>query len=128
VECFTGKPAFESNDLDVWQFTDALKKYKPNMKGASEEFVDFVSQCLTFDFKKRPNASELLGHPFIKKSQKDKNGEEIVRTETLKFIQGPYDKKKRQSQEERPRGSSTGIHVHTSTLNQNVDDLLKEMK
>lgn len=37
------------------------------------EFVDFVKKCLTLDPKKRPNANELLKHPFIEKMNKGKD-------------------------------------------------------
>lgn len=34
--------------------------------GDDKFFLDFVSQCLTVDFRKRPTAAELLQHPFLK--------------------------------------------------------------
>lgn len=36
-----------------------------------DQFLDFVSQCLTVDFTKRPTAAELLQHPFLKKDYGD---------------------------------------------------------
>ena len=38
----------------------------------SNEFNDFVSKCLNIDSKVRPNAKELLQHPFIEKKGKNK--------------------------------------------------------
>ena len=33
----------------------------------SLEFIDFIDQCLTWDFNVRPKAERLLNHPFLAK-------------------------------------------------------------
>ena len=39
----------------------------PDDQGFSEDFKDFVKQCLTKDYKQRPKYNQLLEHPFLKR-------------------------------------------------------------
>jgi serine/threonine protein kinase len=42
----------------------------PNPEKWSKDFIDFLRQCLVKDPEKRPSATELFEHPFIKKKRR----------------------------------------------------------
>eukprot|EP00389_Voromonas_pontica_P016550 GDKH01025874.1.p1 GENE.GDKH01025874.1~~GDKH01025874.1.p1 ORF type:complete len:77 (+),score=19.65 GDKH01025874.1:10-240(+) len=44
---------------------DPLEKMDLTVK--DPDFLDFLKQCLTVDYKVRPTAAELLKHPFLSK-------------------------------------------------------------
>ena len=52
--------------IEVVEKTDLTKGFDPDIY--SEEFINFVKDCLTVDHLKRPCASILLQHPFIARS------------------------------------------------------------
>jgi STE20-like kinase len=52
------------------QKADPPKLDKPSIW--SKEFNDFIAYCLTKDPAQRPNASDLLNHPFIKNFESDR--------------------------------------------------------
>jgi len=56
-------------------------------KEYSPEFQSFVYQCMAFDRKKRPSASQLMNHPWIEKFKKD---EEKMRKSVEKWIYRRY--------------------------------------
>ena len=50
------------------QLLKTIQQKSPSFKNPkqwSEQIVDFVAQCLVFQFNERPDAMNLLWHPFI---------------------------------------------------------------
>lgn len=127
IECFTGKVPFEESSLDVFQFTKELKNFKPKLNDATEEFEEFLTNCLNPDPNKRHNAKELLKSNWIQKYEK--NFEKKV--ETQKFLKEIYLKKKKEKKSKelkdstRPRGPSSGITIHKSTTYEDINEILK---
>lgn len=115
IECFTGKLPFEGKSLEVFEFTNELKNFKPKVENASKEFQEFLEKCLNPDPGKRLGAKDLLSTSWIEKNLKNS----LERTETIKFLKDVYLKKKKEKElkDSRPRGSSnSGIVVHKSNL------------
>ena len=51
----------------------------------SSEFKDFIKQCITKDVDKRPNANELLPHPFFKKAcSGEEFGQLVLKSQKLR--------------------------------------------
>lgn len=75
-----GYPPF--NGSDDKKIIDAVKKGKytldePEWDDVSEEAIDLVKKCLTYDPDKRISASDALGHPWFKKFAK---GEKVKKS------------------------------------------------
>ena len=75
-----GYPPF--NGSDDKKIIDAVKKGKytldePEWDDVSEEAIDLVKKCLTYDPDKRVSASDALGHPWFKKFAK---GEKVKKS------------------------------------------------
>lgn len=105
---FTLKPEFT-----IWSMFEYLEEtgdepFPIDEKEFSPEFKSFIYQCMTFDRKKRPSASQLMNHPWITKYKKD---EEKMRKSIEKWIYRRYIAVKRhnmkQKQKEKESSSSS---------------------
>ena len=81
-----GYPPF--NGPDDKKIIDAVKKGKytldePEWDDVSEEAVDLVRRCLTYDADKRISASEALEHPWFKKFAKDEKVKKSLASKAL---------------------------------------------
>lgn len=68
VELATGHYPYRGCKTDFEVLTKVLEADPPRLpvdEGFSEEFQDFVAQCLTKNYHKRPKYPELLRHPFL---------------------------------------------------------------
>jgi serine/threonine protein kinase len=76
VTCGLGKFPFELKEFTIWE----MMKYLENKKlvdmlpknNFSEEMMQFISACLSFDPKDRPLAKDLLKYDWIVKNKKTK--------------------------------------------------------
>lgn len=80
VELATGAYPYKDCKTDFEVLTKVLDSEPPSLPedaGFSDEFRDFVKQCLTKDYKQRPKYMQLLDHPFLKNhiSQREKVAE-----------------------------------------------------
>lgn len=69
IELATGKFPYDTWKTPFEQLKQVVKEAPPKLPADmfSPEFEDFIVQCLKKDFKERPNYTQLLEHPFIKK-------------------------------------------------------------
>mmetsp|Transcript_4247 Transcript_4247/g.9946 ORF Transcript_4247/g.9946 Transcript_4247/m.9946 type:complete len:480 (-) Transcript_4247:323-1762(-) len=77
IECAVGEPPH--SNVHPMRAIFLIPKSPPPTLGEGEwssEFKDFVAKCLIKDPKQRPNASELLKHPFIENAP----GKQIMAT------------------------------------------------
>ncbi|KAM0688690.1 MAPK-activated protein kinase Srk1 [Conglomerata obtusa] len=57
---------YKNGDRNIIEYEKFLQgKSKFHFGSISQDMKDFISKCMQIDFKKRPNAAELLNHPFI---------------------------------------------------------------
>ena len=101
IELVDGEPPFSS--MKPENVIEKISKFPPkineilNINEHSKEFIDFVSKCLEVCPEKRPTASKLLKHPFIKNYAQGKkyikqlvkkhfNDVELFRKQFLKAI------------------------------------------
>jgi len=66
VECALGQSAYEGPIRSEWDLLND-PKLRITRKDVSPQFFDFIQQCLEKDVNKRPGASQLMKHPFIKR-------------------------------------------------------------
>lgn len=68
VELAMGRHPYASCKTEFELLSQVMEKDPPRLEkpAFSDIFCDFVSQCLTKDFKFRPKYKPLLSHPFIK--------------------------------------------------------------
>lgn len=69
MELATGAYPYKDCKTDFEVLTKVLDSDPPSLpenEGFSEDFRDFVKQCLTKDYRYRPKYLQLLEHPFLK--------------------------------------------------------------
>ncbi|KAG2386718.1 hypothetical protein C9374_002462 [Naegleria lovaniensis] len=101
---FTLKPEFT-----IWSMFEHLEEtgsepFPIDEKEYSPEFKSFVYQCMTFDRKKRPSASQLMNHPWITKYKKD---EEKMRKSVEKWVYRRYIAVKRHNVKQKQKEASS---------------------
>lgn len=70
LELATGKPPYANCRTDFELMIEVVQEDPPKLPDDmffSQEFRDFISTCLTKNFKKRPKYKELMEHEFIQK-------------------------------------------------------------
>lgn len=68
IELATGKFPYNTWKTPFEQLKQVVNEAPPKLPdnaGFSEEFQDFIIQCLKKDYQQRPNYGQLLQHPFI---------------------------------------------------------------
>ena len=70
IELATGAAPYASlGQLEIVQkILKAPPPQLPRNRGFSDEFRDFVRKCMNFKANRRPDAVDLLGHPFMQKA------------------------------------------------------------
>eukprot|EP01102_Stenamoeba_stenopodia_P016845 TRINITY_DN5934_c0_g1_i2.p1 TRINITY_DN5934_c0_g1~~TRINITY_DN5934_c0_g1_i2.p1 ORF type:complete len:330 (-),score=79.54 TRINITY_DN5934_c0_g1_i2:39-1028(-) len=79
LECALGyypyrPPGSESQGLTFFELLEDIQTNpapRVPTTGFSPEFADFIEKCLVKDPSKRPNATDLVDHPFLKKYEND---------------------------------------------------------
>lgn len=72
VELATGRFPYANCTTDFELFTKVVQEQPPRLDRTqfTEQFCDFVSLCLTKDYKHRPKYERLLQHDFIKRHER----------------------------------------------------------
>jgi len=80
IEMITGNPPNRQNSIKAMYVigTQGLSQYI--IPEWSNEMRDFLTLCLKFDPEERPNANELLEHPFMQKTTSSKDIEHLLLT------------------------------------------------
>lgn len=71
VEMLTGSHPYHEMNQFAAIFQISQGKPPPFPESISDEGKDFLRQCFHLDPNTRPNALELLSHPFLKSTKKD---------------------------------------------------------
>jgi len=93
VECVLGQSAYEGPIQSEWDLLND-PKLRITRKDVSPQFFDFIQQCLEKDVNKRPGASQLMKHPFIKRYIQ--NPDIFTPFRTKRWIESTYLKQKDQ--------------------------------
>jgi len=93
IEMAEGKPPYYGMKPMLAMFKIPAKPPPrlANESNFSSEFVDFLSRCLTKKAADRPNATELLKHPFLSKIQSVRILSSIIEEAVNKIAKGALD-------------------------------------
>jgi len=119
IELAEGKPPlFEIASLRVIFLIPAReppKLQKPEKW--SQEFNDFLENCLQKSPHDRPSSKELLNNPFIKKGIKNQSLLKQLVQDTLPALQSSRDKKKKEEQEQKAQTDESDEDVDGKNSN-----------